>query len=292
MNTRLLLIHALSPIHCGTGQAIGGIDLPILREKPTCIPLIPGSTIKGVLRSMNGTDPLHLAVFGPDTENASENAGSVQFSDANLVFLPVRSVRGTFAWVTSPYILRRLARDAGEANIRCLALLAQPEETIALVTGSALQADNKVVFEDLDFTARVDPALGELAEQLAVWLFGAADDAKADRDHFKARVCVIHDDVMTLLLQTSTEITARIRLKNDTKTVEGGALWFEEALPVESVLVGLMVATPIKQKSGKIPDAAGLLDYVRGLVVRGAVQLGGKASVGRGLCRMRMIGEG
>jgi CRISPR-associated protein Cmr4 len=290
MNTRLLLIHALSPIHCGTGQAIGGIDLPILREKPTNIPLVPGSTIKGVLRSMTGAGPLHPAVFGPDTENASDNAGSVQFSDANLVFLPVRSIRGTFAWVTSPYILRRFARDAREAGVKLAALPAEPEETVALVTGPTLQADNKVVFEDLDFTARVDGALGGFAEQLAVGLFGSGGEAKAERDHFQARVCVLHEDVMALLLQTSTEITARIRLESETKTVAQGALWSEEALPVESVLAGLTVATPIKQKNGDVPRPAELLEHVKGLVDRGAVQLGGKASVGRGICRVRMLG--
>ncbi len=38
MSARLLLLHALSPIHCGTGQSVSGIDLPIAREKATNIP--------------------------------------------------------------------------------------------------------------------------------------------------------------------------------------------------------------------------------------------------------------
>jgi CRISPR-associated protein Cmr4 len=292
MNTRLLLIHALSPVHCGTGQAVGGIDLPIAREKPTNIPLIPGSSIKGVLRAMKPADSkLHREVFGPDTDNASDNAGSVQLSDANLVFLPVRSLRGTFAWVTSPYILRRLDRDARECGIDLGKLPSEPQEQQAIVTGSSrLIEGTKVVFEDLDFTSREEVTLKTLAEAVAAPLFD-----EADRAHFVARACLVHDDVMALLLQTSTEITTRIKLDPDTKTVDkSGALWSEEALPIESVLVGLCVATPVMQKKDKtVPDGGELLNYVKVLTEAGAVQIGGKATVGRGLCRLRLVkGEG
>jgi CRISPR-associated protein Cmr4 len=69
MNTRLLCLHARSPIHCGTGQAIGGIDLPIAREKPTNVPLVPGSSLKGVLRALasDAAAGVHRDVFGPPT---------------------------------------------------------------------------------------------------------------------------------------------------------------------------------------------------------------------------------
>jgi len=285
MSPRLLLVHALSPVHCGTGQAVGGIDLPIAREKPTNIPLIPGSSIKGVLRAMRHTDKTnHLAVFGPETENASDNAGSVQISDANLIFLPVRSLRGTFAWVTSPYILRRLHRDARECAIDLGNLPAEPDEKEALVTGEKLTANGKVIFEDLDFPGRKDEPLQALARAVAERLFD-----EADRGFFVDRACLVHDDVMALLLQTSTEITTRIKLDADTKTVSDRQLWSEEALPIESVLAGLVVATPVKQRrDGTTPNAETMLDHVTRLAESGAVQLGGKATVGRGLCRIRL----
>ena len=41
----LLFLHALSPLHAGTGQGIGAIDLPIAREKATGIPYLPGSSL-------------------------------------------------------------------------------------------------------------------------------------------------------------------------------------------------------------------------------------------------------
>ena len=40
MNARLLFVHALSPLHAGTGQGIGAIDLPIAREKATTFAMV------------------------------------------------------------------------------------------------------------------------------------------------------------------------------------------------------------------------------------------------------------
>ena len=286
MNVRLLFLHALSPIHCGTGQAIGGIDLPIAREKPTNIPLVPGSSLKGTLRARSKPDDggMQTTVFGPDTEHASDHAGSVQFSDANLVFLPVRSVCGTFAWVTSPYLLRRLVRDAAETGQSALATATIPQPksvNTAGVTSDKLKAGNKVVFEDLDFEPAKDPLVLVIAQAVAQCVF-----AEADREFFTERVCVVHDDVMSVLLRTSMELVARNRLNPETKTVEGGALWTEEALPIESILAGVVVATPVPPKRGaRAPDAEKLLEYIEELAAR-TLQIGGKATVGRGLCRI------
>jgi CRISPR-associated protein Cmr4 len=287
MNARLLFVHALSPIHCGTGQAIGGIDLPIAREKPTNIPLVPGSTIKGTLRARGKPDVTHAKVFGPDTEHASDHAGSVAFSDANLVFLPVRSVCGTFAWVSSPYMLRRLVRDATEAGVADLTSAAIPRPAgvdEACVTGDRLRAGKKIVFEDLDFEPRTDPSVAAIAKGVAAHVF--ADET--DRAFFEARACVVHDDVMSVLLRTGMEVITRIRLDPEKKTVAPGALWTEEALPIESILAGVVVATPVASKRGEnAPDAETLLGYVERLA--GPMQIGGNASIGRGLCTFKVV---
>ena len=48
--------------------------------------------------------------FGESGEQ-SANSGSLVFADARRVCMPVRSLYGTFAWVISPVVLTRLARD-------------------------------------------------------------------------------------------------------------------------------------------------------------------------------------
>jgi CRISPR-associated protein Cmr4 len=305
MTTRLILIHALSPLHPGTGQAVGAIDLPIARERPTGIPLVPGSSIKGALRARSGSEEeITRAVFGPETAASSEHAGGVQFSDAHLALLPVRSVAGTYAWVTSPYLLRRLARDAREAGLPLPSAVPAPatvgdctvlSPTLTLTQAGEGNPRPRVVLEDLDFQATVLPAdspLGKVAVELGARLFPEdATDAPAWRQSLLDRLCLVHDDVMALLLETATEVAARVRLAEETKTVAKGALWYEEALPAESVLAGLVVASDVVATGRRARHSAGeLLEHVVSITRKGMVQLGGKANVGRGSCLVRLAG--
>src|ERR1035437_2635373 len=127
MKTKMYWLHALSPLHVGAGAGVGFIDLPIAREKVTGWPILPGSGVKGVLADHHkaATDKARRdnhqlrAAFGiADSDDATTgNSGSLVFSDARLVCLPVRSLYGTFAWVTSALALNRLARDLKAAAI-------------------------------------------------------------------------------------------------------------------------------------------------------------------------------
>ncbi len=280
MTTQLTLLHALTPLHAGTGQAVGAIDLPIARERPTGIPLLPGSSLKGALRART-RDPWKTAIFGPDTPNASDHAGAVQFSDAHLLLLPVRSLWGTFAWVTSPYLLQRFARDLLEAGIRLLP--PKPPGSVehcVVPPGSSLRGTppGRVVLEDLDFTPAETTELATLAERLDEWLHAG------EAPHARQHLCVVHDDVMSTLMETATEVNARIALNDETKTVKRGALWYEESLPTESVLFGLAHATSATSRE--------LLHHLESEFGGKTLQLGGKATVGRGVCRLRLLGGG
>lgn len=300
MNARLIFVHALAPLHAGTGQGVGAIDLPIAREKATGLPFLPGSSLKGALRDVGGLDDAaHTLIFGPRTENADEHAGSLQLADQRLLLMPIRSLVGTFAWVTSPYVLRRFARDArdtgaagelpddialaapeGDAPERC----AVAESTSALTVPGA----GKVVLEDLDLVPAPSAAVSAWAAWLGPRLFPDGEpDAAAWRGEFAARLCVVRDDLFNFLLLTSTEVFARVRLKDEQKTVEKGGLWYEEALPAESVLAGLAVASPTANRAGSKLSAGQVFGAVETLTAR-PLQLGGKATVGRGLCRVRL----
>ena len=290
MQAKLLLIHALSPLHAGTGQGVGVIDLPIAREKATGIPFLPGSSIKGVLRDACPDDK-KVTVFGPDTANASDHAGSAQFSDARLLLLPVRSLAGTFAWVTSPFLLRRFLRDLSDnKDLKPpLNVPAPANDTVCYVSnaGCALllqhQNQERVVLEDLLFERSLSADVGTWAGWLGAILFpNNAYNNAYWQDALKARLCVVSDDVLGFLLQTATEITARIQLDPATKTVKRGALWYEEALPAETVLTGLLIASPVKA------EAAEVFATVNNLT-KTAIQFGGSATVGRGLCQLRLI---
>lgn len=107
MQTKAFFLQALTPVHPGTGQVSGSvIDLPVAREAATGFPLIPASSLKGVLRD-GRADEAANKVFG-----SLEQMGELTLTDARLLLLPVRSYAGTFALITCPLVLQRWQRDA------------------------------------------------------------------------------------------------------------------------------------------------------------------------------------
>lgn len=306
MITKLTLIHALSPLHAGTGQGIGVIDLPIAREKTTNIPYLPGSSLKGSIRdcytsqlfdkyfkelqdekeAKKKADQEAARIFG---EAASEQAysGSAVFSDQRLLLLPVRSLRGVFAWATSPYILQRFKRDVDGAasDVPDLPDVTVEKDDECLISQGSSLADqsNGVYLEDFDLKGRPDEKVVEWAKFIGEKVF---DDEKW-RDALDARLCILNDDVFNFLLEHGMEITARIRLEEKTKTVASGALWYEESLPAETILSGLLVAVNGKAVPEEVfATVNNILNHDK------AIQLGGKATVGRGLCRIRLMDDG
>lgn len=291
---RLYLVHAHSALHAGTGQGIGAIDLPIAREKATNLPYLPGSSIKGVLRDhCTQHDTLRTkvkAVFGPETDKASEQAGSLVVADARLLLLPVRSLAGTFAWVTSSFVLRRLARDsAGAVADAPPAIPVAPRmdddhvDCLVATDDALIVADNVVYLEDIDLTPRADALVAEWARWLAGRLW--PDEADAGwRSALADRLCIVPDDVMNFLAATATETIARVRMDADKKTVDEGALWYEEVLPAETVLAGLAVSAPPKVAAIEDEEVFAVLSELTAKTL----QLGGKATVGRGLCRVQV----
>lgn len=263
MNARLMFVHALSPLHAGTGQGVGVIDLPVAREKATGLPYFPGSALKGVLRDACVDEEQRRRVFGPDTSAAHEYAGSVHISDQRLLLMPVRSLAGTFAWVTSPYILRRFLRDLETAGVpgmfKASAIPVPDSEASCLVPngGSAIVlADKRVVLEDLDPSAKPDGASEALAEWLARQVFPKDEGWQQT---MRARFCVVHDDVLSFLLDTATEVFARVRLREGVKTVATGGLWYAEALPADTVLSGLVTAVPVMALADEVFEVIGEL---------------------------------
>lgn len=305
MKARLMLVHALTPLHAGAGQGVGVIDLPVAREKATGLPYLPGSSVKGTLRDEfapeedeeRNRDSLRVRIFGPETNRADEHAGAVQFTDQTLLLLPVRSLAGTFAWVTAPYVLERLSRDARAARAASVpADVPRPaDEGLAVVTADSAIVQKghggKIYLEDLDLTPDAgQPAAPAWADWIGARLF--PDEADWRRS-LASRFCVVHDDVFGFLLDTATEVSARIKMDDDSKTVDKktGGLWYEEALPAESVLFGLTLAFPNERTviNGERLSADDVLEHVRSRL-GGALQFGGKATVGRGICRVLMGG--
>lgn len=288
----LVFIHALTALHPGTGQGVGDIDLPIAREKATGIPYLPGSSLKGSLRATyEGKDADQI--FGSENPANESSASAIQFTDMRLIALPVRSLAGTFAYVTSPYLLHRLRRDALDTGLTNVPAMPPPMITEStIVTGTStlkltVGNENKVLLEDLDL-----PIAATNADEWAKWLsekiFPTTATQNDDHTFFTQRLCIVHDDIMTFLLDTALEINARIRIDDDKKTVAKGALWYEEMLPAETILAGLAVANPPRKTELSSGD---IMAKVQNIVATHSLQLGGKATIGKGLCRVIFTGK-
>jgi CRISPR-associated protein Cmr4 len=297
MNTIPYLLHALSPLHAGTGQAAGIVDLPIARMRSTGIPFVPGSTVKGVLREARRPPDgaarkaldAFFAVFGPsrdpkkqapesDDPKDIDHAGAIVLSDARLLALPVRSFRGTFAFVTSPLLLRLASRDLRDLP-KLPAVPATPEKA-RTGKGSLNLHEGKLYLEELDLDAADDGDATAWANAIAAAL------PEAERDLVTKRFAIVDDETMTFLWDTATQIDTRIRVDHETGTVAGGALWTEESLPPETLLVGVMTAEPSRRKDTPL-SAEDVLTIALPKGPAGEIlQLGGKATVGRGRCRI------
>jgi CRISPR-associated protein Cmr4 len=272
-NVRMIYLHALTPIHSGTGQAASVIDLPIAREKATGWPVIPASSLKGVLRDSwrnNGNKEQEQEAFG-----SIDKAGALVLGDQRILCLPVRSFFGTFAYVTCPLALHRYYRDRKALTVEESDKSIPPvpqAQTVLVPDSSALKSGDKVYLEDLDLNAQSGKEVQAIANEFAANLF------PKDTDTFVSRFAIVSDEVFNFLSETATEVTARVRLREDTKTVESGGLWYEEAVPAEAIFYGpVMLSGPAQRNGG-----ASLLERLTDCLI----QIGGKSSVGRGLCRM------
>jgi CRISPR-associated protein Cmr4 len=293
----MLYLHALTAIHSGTGQGIGYIDQPVARDPTTGWPILPGSSIKGVLRAHSEgiNAAMTMVVFGPKTNKAHEHAGAVLFPDAHIVALPIRSLYGSFAWVTTPLVLSHWVRDRkglGHATTLTIpALDGSALDTLA-TTGSVLRQNGKVYLEAYDLNATESAEVDAIATAIAT----AAFDDPGWRTVFQKRLLVVSGFLFDRLCDAALEVTARIRLNEQSKTVARGGLWYEEAVPAESVFASPLLPGDVDvktvHKSANI-TVKDVWDHLTRLTAGGEVlQVGGNASVGKGLIRFALDEEG
>lgn len=302
MEKTIYHLHALTPLHVGAESGAGIIDQPLVRERATHLPLVPGSAMKGVwrdeLRDPKGTlDSACKDLFGPETERAGDHAGAMMCGDARLLCLPVRSFSGTFAWTTCPMVLRRYSRERSFAGIQespAVPVLAQESTAIVGDPASALaepEGDkSRIYLEDLDFG--VEPLSSPDTKLAAAWATAISDHLFSNmpvwQDLFRKRFLVLHDNVFDFLAETATEVNARIRTRVDSRTVARGGLWYEENLPAEAILWGVLAFD--RSRSGSNLSSADMKQEFTDRASRpehAHLQVGGHAGTGRG--RLRFV---
>ena len=67
------------------------------------------------------------------------------------------------------------------------------------------------------------------------------------------------DVVFDFLCETGTEVHTRVKISDETKTVQDGMLWTEESLPAETILAGVVACDRVFGRDGKDIATADLL---------------------------------
>jgi CRISPR-associated protein Cmr4 len=283
----MLYVYVETPLHAGSGRALGNVDLPIQRERVTGYPIVQASSLKGRLRAAGKTKgmPHFEAVFGPDTENADKHAGALSPGDAKVLLFPVRSLKGVFAWTTSVEVLQRFRRDAAMVGIEPDWSTPEAPEEKALISSADLKASGKVVLEEFTFTPKADQFVSQIGQWLAKNALPQTDEYGYWRQELPKRLVILPNDDFRDFVTFSTEVATRIKLDPETKTVDEGP-WSEEYLPTDTLLYAPLMATPPRTES-ELGSGQDVLEAVKNLRLT-RVQLGGNETVGRGSVYLRI----
>ncbi len=260
-----------TPLHAGTGNDLGVIDLPIQRERHTSFPKIEGSSLKGCLREAFETKftldvdrmKIHLA-FGFDDKTPNESdavkehfvsdkqfQGALGFTDARLLLFPVKSMKGVFAWITCERVLEQFKKDFSLTDFKYEERI--PEANTVPWGSDLFVSGNNIVLEEYRFQVVKDKDAEGITSKLALWLATQLfDQGSYWYGHLSKNLVVLTNDDYTDFVNLSTEVLTRTKINNETGTVQDGALFTEEYLPAESVLYSLVLFSPLFHTVEKI----------------------------------------
>jgi len=292
----LMGLYAETSLHPGSGKEQGAVDLPVQREAHTNVPMIPGSSLKGVLRSVGELmvrrpQPTLLAsdvseLFGPNVGSGNDHGGALSVGDARLILFPVRSIAGMFTWITCPLMIGRLVRDATLCGLTTPQIPLVTPQHVVIGVGSALTA-NSLVFEDEDYDMMSpNPQDLSLLEALLLSLLPSTAGYERLRERVRTRLAILSDEDFVRLTEKSTSKTTRIRLNaQKTTTGGGGNMWMEETIPSDALFYSAILAMPSRRPGSLLDTGALILDKLRTGVIPTVIQVGGNETVGQGWMR-------
>lgn len=291
--TALIGLLTETSLHAGAGGSVSGTDLPIQREAHNGWPCVFGSGVKGALRDRaeshygRGSNEV-LALFGPETANAADNAGAIAIGDARLLLLPVRSLTGTFKWVTCFEALQRLQRDARRTGVESIDYktpnVDSNEEALAIEGGDELFLEEYRFSLNYNKTEHIKKCIADVAKLMK--RNGGEDSVL---EELRKRFVIVSDDMFTYLTQAAVPVNAHIALNADTKTVRDGALWYEETLPPETLLYTPVVTNRSRKKEVDL-EAEDVRKTLTDMFSKQHwLQLGGNETVGMGWCSVSVL---
>lgn len=282
METRILYIFTRTPLHVGAGSSVGAIDQPIQRERHTGFPIIPGSSIKGVMRDACRTDSELMAkeeaIFGKQ-----EDAGRITFGEAKVLAFPVRSAKGSFAFVTCPLALERFRREHDKPDMRSKLITKASEEPkdAHCLAGHAVTITRNnhtgIVLEEYRFNKPAGEA-GNFPVEWEETLLALLDDAVWSAA--RGRFALLSNGDFSHFVRNACEVSQHVKIDPKYGTAKGGFLFNLEAVPAETLFFASV--TSLARANGELKDLEGLLAR------KPVLQFGGDSTTGLGFCTVKL----
>ncbi|GAB4119790.1 MAG: type III-B CRISPR module RAMP protein Cmr4 [Sideroxydans sp.] len=291
-----VFLYAVSPVHLGAGQAVGVIDNPIQRERHTNHPCFAGSGIKGAVRhgfESLGGDKQHMdKLFGPDAGSGDLHAGAVSFGDAQLVAMPVRSLKGGFVYATCPQAVSRAQRLLNLIGVQAnWPTIPAPAEGQCLLANPALLSGDKLHLEAFEYTAKVSQELPRLSEDLASRALPDGDPYAYFKNKLKTDLVVLSDTDFSYFSENAMLVEPHVRIDEATGTAKDGGLFYTENLPPEALLIAPLLASQTRTGKGKDNElpAEAVMGQIKTVIDGKLLQIGGDATTGRGLVVAKVV---
>lgn len=275
MTTKLMTIFTRTPLHVGAGASVGAVDSPIIRERHTQFPVIPGSSIKGVLSDLWNDENSKRTkegkeLFGnDDTKEAS--AGALMIGEGKLLAFPVRSAKGCFAWITCPLCLQRFARESGITEE-----VPQIADDMTCLAGAKVSFEDKaaVVLEEYRFK-RIDAFPKFWADKI-IALLDEDPVLKAASERF----VLLSDADMKYFAQNACQVSQHVCIDSERGTAVKGKLFNEEEVPSDTLFYA-----PVSQLKKHV-DVSSFVDRFS---TESLLQFGGKETTGIGYCSVKLV---
>ncbi len=291
-DTLVMYIYTETPIHTGSGVALGTVDLPIQRERHTDFPLIQGASLKGVLRhafeSQKNDENKAKEIFGDQ-----DKVGGIAVTDARILAFPVRTLKGVFGWITCPLVLDRYKRDLKIAglNVNWEVPQLENDSEVIVCKDSNLKVNENIYIEDLQLKcSKHHQEVKNIAKCIAKKCFPADKVYTELKEKLKKDLVIVSDDIFRDLVSLTTEVVTRIKIDPATGTVETGGLWTEEYLPTDTIMYSLILI-PKRTKKSKNGDSS-VKETILSTYDGKILQVGGDETIGKGFVRAKLVDGG
>lgn len=291
-----VFLYAVSPVHMGAGQAVNVIDNPIQRERHTNHPCFAGSGIKGAVRhsfeALGGDKNLIDRLLGPDPGSSDLHAGAVSFGDAQLVALPVRSLKGGYVYASCPQALSRAQRLLRLIGVATDWPTMSVDEGQCLIANPALLTGDKLHLEAFEYEAKEKDsgAVKTIGHDLVAKAIPSDAAYAFFREKLKTDLVVLSDTDFAYFAQHAMLVEPHVRIDEKTGTAKDRGLFYTENLPPESILVAPLMASQTRTgKTEDHDDATGVMAKIKNVIDGKLLQIGGDATTGRGLVVAKVV---